>query len=143
MATESYASRAQRRFGRIVDFVDKCQTNFKKTLSGSACATNSTNEYCEWSDTVTIKLNASDHSDNEYTDKFGVNFLDEDTLIIGDEMNNVLLVYQNEDKVVTRNVTSLIHVLNKLCLTPHCIVHKEKEPAEVPPHNPTTRGEWG
>ncbi len=114
------------RFRHAVDFVDQCKTNFRKTKDSS--------EYCEWSDTVTIKLDASDHSDDEYKNKFGGNFLDEETLIIGDEMNNVLMVYQDEDKVVTKNITSLIHVLSKLRLTSKCIVHKKMEPSRAPPH---------
>lgn len=126
MTNEPYISRVQKQFEHIVDFVDQCQTNFKKTKSAS--------EYCEWSNTVTVKLNASDHSDKEYTNKFGVKFSDEDTLIVGDEMNNVLMVYQNEEKVVTENITSLINVLSKLRLTPKCIIHKEVEPAKVPLH---------
>ena len=89
---------------------------------------------CEWDNTVTIKLDASDDSDKEYKKKFGVNFMDEDTLIIGDDMNNVLMVYQDENKVITEDITSLIHVLNKLRLTPQCIIHKRVEPSKAPPH---------
>jgi hypothetical protein len=94
------------RFRHAVDFVDQCDTNFKKTRSYD--------EYCEWDNTVTIKLDASDDPDKEYMNKFGVNFLDEETLIIGDDMNNVLLVYQDENKVVAKDLTSLIHVLSRL-----------------------------
>lgn len=67
-------SRAQRRFRHAVDFVDHCSTNFKKSKSSAEC--------CEWDNTVTIKLDASDDPDKEYRKKFGVNFMDEDTLII-------------------------------------------------------------
>lgn len=119
-------SRAQKQFRHAVDFLDLCDTNFKKTKSCNDC--------CEWSDTVTIKLDASDHSDVEYKNKFGVDFMDENTLIVGDEMNNVLLIYQDEDKVVTTNITSLIHVLNKLRMTPEYIVHKKVQPSKTPPH---------
>ena len=116
------------KFEHIVDFVDKCHTNFKKTQNAESPP------YCEWFNTVTIQLDASDHPDKEYTEKFGVNFMDEDTLIVGDEMNNVLFVYQDENKIVTENITKLIHVMNKLRLTPGCIVYKKTEPAKVPPH---------
>jgi hypothetical protein len=103
-------SRAQERFRHAVDFLDHCNTNFKKSKSATDC--------CEWDNTVTMKLDASDESDKEYRKKFGVNFMDEDTLIIGDDMNNVLMVYQDENKVITEDITSLIHVLNKLRLSP-------------------------
>ena len=121
-------SRAQRRFRHVVDFLDHCNTNFKKSKSSSEC--------CEWDNTVTIKLDASDNdnSDKEYRKKFGVNFMDEDTLIIGDDMNNVLMVYQDENKVAAEDITSLIHVINRLCLTPQCIIHKRVEPSKTPPH---------
>ena len=119
-------SRTQRRFRHAVDFLDHCNTNFKKSKSSTEC--------CEWDNTVTIKLDASDNSDKEYREKFGVNFMDENTLIIGDDMNNVLMVYQDESKVVAEDITSLIHVLNKLRLTPQCIVHKKMEPSKTPPH---------
>lgn len=49
-------------------------------------------------------------------------------------MNNVLLVYQDENKVVDEDLTSLIHVLNKLRVTSQCIVHKKMEPSKTPPH---------
>lgn len=114
----------QKRFERVVDFVDQCQTNFTKLKSND--------DYCEWSDTVTIKIDVG--ATEEYTNKFGVNFLDKDTLIVGDEMNNVLLVYQDDGEIVTKNITPLIHVLNKLRLTPKCVVHKKVEPAKIPPH---------
>ncbi len=119
-------SRAQRRFKHAVDFLEHCNTNFKKSKSSTEC--------CEWDNTVTIKLDASDDSDKEYRKKFGVNFMDENTLIIGDDMNNVLMVYQDENKVVTEDITSLIHVLNKLYITPEYIIHKKVEPAKTPPH---------
>ena len=109
--------RTQRRFRHAVDFLDHCNTNFRKSKSSTECY--------EWDNTVTIKLDASDDSDKEYRKKFGVNFMDEDTLIIGDDMNNVFMVYQNEDKVVKGDVTSLIHVLNTLRMTPQCIFHKK------------------
>ncbi len=119
-------SRAQRRFKHVVDFLDQCETNFKKIRSSD--------DYCGWDNTVTIKLDASDDSDREYRKKFSVNFMDEDTLIIGDDMSNVLMVYQDENKVITEDITSLIHVINKLCITPQCIIHKEMEPSKTPPH---------
>ncbi len=81
-----------------------------------------------------MKLDASDNLDREYKKKFGVNFMDEDTLIIGDDMNSVLMVYQDENDVVTEDITSLIHVLNRLCITPQCIIHKRMEPSKTPPH---------
>lgn len=118
--------RTQRRFRHAVDFLDHCNTNFRKSKSSTEC--------CEWDNTVTIKLDASDDSDKEYRKKFGVNFMDEDTLIIGDDMNNVLMVYQDDNKVVTEDLTSLIHVLDKLCITPQCIIHKRSEPSKAPPH---------
>lgn len=49
-------------------------------------------------------------------------------------MNNVLMVYQDENKVVTEDITSLIHVLNKLRMTPQCIVHNKMEPSKTPSH---------
>ena len=119
-------SRAYKQFIQAVKFLDECDTNFEKTKS---C-----NDYCEWSNTVTIKLDASDYSDVEYKNKFGVDFMDENTLIVGDEMNNVLLVYQDKDRVITKNITPMIHVLNKLRMTPECIVHKMLQPSETPLH---------
>lgn len=123
---ESHAQRIKRQYCDNVDFVDNCQTNFRKSKSSD--------DYCEWNDTVTIKINASDNPDKEYRSKFGVHFLDESTFIVGDEYNNVLLVYQDDDKVVTKNVTSLIRVQNKFRLDHNCIIHKKLEPAKVPPH---------
>ena len=119
-------SRAQEKFRHAVNFLDHCNTNFRKIRSSD--------EYCEWDNTVTIKLDASDDPDKEYKKKFGVNFMDEDTLIIGDDMNNVLMVYKDEDKVVKEDMTSLVHVLNTLRLTPQCIVHEKMGPSETPPH---------
>lgn len=119
-------SRAQRPFRHAVDFLDQCKTNFKKSKSSNEC--------CEWYNTVTIKFDASDNLDKEYRKKFGKNFMDEDTLITGDDTNNVLMVYQDENKVVAEDITSLIHVLNKLRITPQCIVHKRIEPSKTPPH---------
>lgn len=119
-------SRAQRRFRHAVDFLDHCSTNFRKIRSSD--------EYCEWDNTVTIKLDASDDPDKEYRNKFGSDFRHEDTLIIGDDMNNVFMVYQDEDRVVKEDITSLIHVLDTLRMTPQCIFHKKMEPSKTPPH---------
>lgn len=114
----------QKRFEEVVDLVDQCGTNFKKVKI--------TSDYCEWSNTITLKLDAG--YSKEYTKKFGVDFMNEETLILGDDINNTLMVYQDEDKVLPEKVASMIHVLNKLCITPKCVVHKKMEPAKVPPH---------
>jgi hypothetical protein len=97
-------SHAQRRFKHTVDFLDQCETNFKKIQ----CST----EYCEWDNTVTIRLDTSDDPVKEYKKKFGVNFMD-------------------ENEVVAEDITSLIHVLNKLRITPQCIFHKKIEPSKA------------
>lgn len=120
------AQKQQQRLESYVEFLDKCKTNFKKTKD--------TNEYCEWNDTVTIKLDASNKVENDYANAFGTRFLDEETLIVCDDNNNVLIVFQDDNKVVTKNITPIIHVLNKLRLDSKCLIHKQIEPAQVPPH---------
>lgn len=122
----TFAQKALQRYNKNIDFLDNCSTNFLKSKKN--------HEFCEWSDTVTIKLDASDNTDKEYEDTFGLHFLDEKTLIIGDDMNNVILVYQDDNKVVTHNITPKIHVFNKFRFDKKCILHKQIEPAQVPPH---------
>ncbi len=122
----TFAERRLQRYNKNIDFLDSCSTNFLKSKK--------THEFCEWSDTVTIKLDASDNTEKEYKDTFGLHFLDEKTLIIGDNMNNVILVYQDDNKVVTQNITPLIHVKNRFRFDENCILHKQIEPAQVPPH---------
>ena len=118
--------RQQKQFNHIVEFIDKCQTNFKQLKRS--------NSYAEWSDTVTIKLDASNQPGAAYTCKFGSRFMDEETLIISDEDNNIHLVYCDKNKVVAESLTPLIRVLNNLRITPKYILHKERQPANVPPH---------
>lgn len=114
----------QKRFEDLIDFVDQCDTNFKKMKR--------TYDYCEWSNTITIKLDAG--CSEEYTNKFGINFMNEETFILGDDINNIHMVYQDENKIIPEKVASCIHILNKLCITPKMCVHKLIEPAKIPPH---------
>jgi hypothetical protein len=45
-------------------------------------------------DKTIIKIDAVDDNCNDYKDKTGVHFMDEETLILGDENNNVYLVFE-------------------------------------------------
>ncbi len=114
----------RKRLQRYVNFIDSCDTNFTKVKS--------TDESCTWSDTITVKLDVEHNTD--YNKKFGVNFMDERTFLFSDENNNSLMVYRDLEKVIPTSITPSIHVLNFLCLTSSCFVHKQMDPIQVPEH---------
>ena len=50
-----------------------------------------------------IKIDAVDDNSNDYKDKTGIHFMNEKTLIIGDDDNNVYLVFEKDNEVITTN----------------------------------------
>lgn len=77
-----FKSRSQtikKRYRNNVYFVNNSSTNF--------IVSNTNHDYCEWENTITIRLNASHNINKEYVNSFGLHFLYQDTLIITDEFN--------------------------------------------------------
>ena len=101
-------SRAQRRFRQAADFLDHCSTNFRKIRSSD--------EYCEWDNTVTIKLDASDDPDKEYRNKFGSDFRHEDTLIIGGALKMDLVSTE-----VVEDCTSVVPMRSAVSTVAHAL----------------------
>ena len=126
---QSFAYRRYVRYKDAVDFIDKCPTNFRRTRG--------TDECYEWEDAVVIKLDVNDDGSPtlaDYTRIFGTHCMDEDTLITGDDDNNVYIVFKNNKKVVTEDISAIIHVLSKLRFDIKCVLHKKVPPADVPDH---------
>ena len=84
-------------------------------------------------DKIIIKLDAVD--DNDYKNKTGVHFMDEETLIIGDNNNNVYLVFDKEDETITtKNITKHMHVIRQYYYDYNSIIHKKHEVTPMPAH---------
>ena len=81
-----------------------------------------------------IKIDASEDGGFEYEEKTGVNFLEEKTLILGDSDNNAFLVFKKEKGVATKDITNSVHVIDKYDFDPESIIHKKREPSEIPKH---------
>jgi len=59
--------------------------------------------------------------------------MDEETLILGDENNNVYLVFEKIDKLVTtKNITKNVHVTDNYRYCQGSIIHKKHEVTPVP-----------
>jgi len=85
---------------------------------------------------IIIKIDASEDGDSDYKEKTGVNFLEEETLILGDDDNDAFLIFRKEkDKVAsTKDITKNIHVINSYNFESGSIIHKKCRPAKVPNH---------
>src|SRR3984885_3856939 len=85
---------------------------------------------------VIIKIDASEYGGSDYKKKMGVNFLEENTLILGDDDNNVFLIFRKEEgKVVTtKDITDNIHVIDSCNFDSESIIHSRHVPAKVPTH---------
>ena len=86
-------------------------------------------------DKTIIKIDAVDNNCNDYKDRTGVHFMDEETLILGDENNNVYLVFEkNDDLVTTKEITRNVHAINNYRYCQGSIIHKKHEVTPVPIH---------
>jgi hypothetical protein len=86
-------------------------------------------------DKTIIKIDAVDDDSNDYKDKTGVHFMNEDTLILGDDSNNVYLVFEKEDEVVTtKSFAEHVHVIDSYCYDQGSIIHKKHEVTPAPVH---------
>ena len=83
---------------------------------------------------IIVKINACDGGNTDYKQKTGNNFLDEKTLILGDEENNTLLVFKEEGVVVTNRISSTVHILDRYEFNSDCIIRRMEVPAQVPNH---------
>jgi len=82
-----------------------------------------------------IKIKPCDGGNTDYKEKTGVDFLDENTLILIDENDNVLLVFKEEEhKIKTNRITDTVHILDKYEFNPETIIRKKCVPAQVPGH---------
>ena len=82
-----------------------------------------------------IKIDAVDDNCNDYKDRTGIHFMDEETLILGDEDNNVYLVFEKDDKLVTtKNITKRVHAIDNYHYCQGSIIHKKHEVAPMPIH---------
>ena len=80
-----------------------------------------------------IKIDAVDDTNNDYKEKTGVHFMDEETLILGDENNNVYLVFEKIDKLLTtKNITKNVHAIDNYRYCQGSIIHKKHEVTPVP-----------
>ena len=70
----------------------------------------------------------------DYKDKTGVYFLDENTLILGDEDNNIYLVFRKEEDEFVKHVAETIHVMGTYEYDIESVIHKRHEPARIPAH---------
>ena len=87
-------------------------------------------------DTIIIKLDAVDDDSNDYKETTGVHFMDEKTLILGDEDNNAILIFLpcDDEKVRTRSITKNMHVINKFCFDSNSVIHNKHEIVPMPNH---------
>ena len=86
-------------------------------------------------DKTIIKIDAVDDNCNDYKDKTGVHFMDEETLILGDESNNVYLVFEKDDELVTtQKITRRVHAIDNYRYCQGSIIHKKHEVTPMPIH---------
>ena len=86
-------------------------------------------------DKTIIKIDAVDDDCNDYKDRTGVHFMDEETLILGDENNNVYLVFEKHDELVTtKNITRRVHAIDNYRYCQGSIIHKKHDVTPMPIH---------
>ena len=86
-------------------------------------------------DKTIIKIDAVDDNCNDYKDRTGVHFMDEETLILGDENNNVYLVFEKNDELATtKNITKRLHAIDNYRYCQGSIIHKKHEVTQMPIH---------
>lgn len=83
-----------------------------------------------------IKIDATDDGGADYEEIFGKNFLEEETLILGDDDNNVYLVFRKEEDetVVAKDITKNLHIVDKCTYDNGSHIHKRYPPANIPAH---------
>jgi hypothetical protein len=86
-------------------------------------------------DKTIIKLDAVDDNSNDYKDKTGVHFMEEDTLILGDnDNNNVYLVFEKEDEIGVHSITGHMHVTGEHRYGLGSFIHKKRDIIPMPTH---------
>ena len=85
-----------------------------------------------------LKLDVENGFTN-YSKNIG-NPMDENTLIVGDSDNNVFVVFKRHEKLVPDSHTGVrvifdgVRIIHHLKYGNECILHKRKEPTDVPTH---------
>ena len=85
---------------------------------------------------IIIKIFASKSEGCNYEKITGKKLLEENTLILGDNDNNVLLVFQKEKdkRIITKKIASDIHIIEKFDYDFGSLIHKRREPSAIPSH---------
>ena len=82
-----------------------------------------------------IKVCAVNDDSNNYKETTGEHFMDEQTLILGDNKNNVYLVFDKDNGLVTtNNVAEHVHVVDRYHYQLGSIIHNKHEVAPLPTH---------
>ena len=81
---------------------------------------------------IIVKLDTEGGFDN-YQEKIG-NPMEENTLIIGDQDNNVLLFFNCSNKSHNTQIFQGVTVFNKYNYDKESIIHKRRDPVDVPLH---------
>ena len=79
-----------------------------------------------------LKLDV-DKGFTNYKDNIG-NPMNENTLIVGDENNNVLLVFKQHQELVPAKVFDGVNIISRLKYEDEYILHKKQQPTDVPLH---------
>lgn len=86
---------------------------------------------------IIFKLDATDfgvtNGGDDYEKITGVDFLEEKTLIVGDDDNNSYLIFNKEKEEVDNNhVTDKVHILDKFYYDSESFIRKKHEPTNLP-----------
>ena len=81
-----------------------------------------------------VKIDATDDGENDYDKVTGVKIMNEDTLIVGDSKNNILVVFEDDKTCVHKSITKDIHIKNLVIYDADCVIHKKQKPTKVPNH---------
>ena len=77
-----------------------------------------------------LKLDV-DNGFTNYTDKIG-NPMSEETLIVGDENNNVFIVFKQHQKLVPVKIFDGVNIISSLKYGDGYLLHRKKQPTDVP-----------
>ena len=85
---------------------------------------------------IVVKIDATDDENNDYNKVTGTNIFDEDTLIVGDNENNVFIVFENRSSImfVDKSISNDVHIKNTTLYNADWVIHKKKQPAQAPVH---------
>ena len=81
---------------------------------------------------IIVRLDTEGGFDN-YQSKIG-DPMEENTLILGDEDNNVLLFFKCSSKSHNKNIFEGVTVLDQFSYSSKSIVHRKRDPVDVPHH---------